>query len=312
MPSEPPAHCSVCGHALTSRTRSCPNCGSPVGVGTPVRNEKGGRAPPAHLPPEVRQRVDRLGRWHEAARALNVHVPELPAWVEGLAGGEQQEERWDEMLRGLERSAHHEIAQALEGWGRDALSRLARLEAYGLPSPTERKTLEAIQRALRTGDVERALSLYPKVDQVLGFKERNLNDAREALEGLQLLAADVEALGLPVLWPDGGLLARLERNLKAGRAPETLKQASDLRREAQARLLKVLPARIQQAAEETAREKGAGRDVKMEASLLARAARAAHRGQAEQALRDLVRFQSQRSLDPFRIAEARTRENPSS
>jgi hypothetical protein len=304
---EAPSRCPVCQQPLPLGAQVCPACGTPLPPRGHSPADPGRAGERKGLSPEVEGRVQRLNRWRDSARGLRVQVPMLPGWVGGLASGDREEERFDEMLRGLERTAHHEIAQALEAWGREAAGRLNRLEAYGLPSPTERKSLETIDRALRTGDLDRALELYPRVDQVLGFKERNLNDAREALEGLNLLSADVEVLGLPPIWADAGLLARMERNLRTGRVPETLKQASDLRREAHEALLKVLPRRIREAADETAREKAQGRDVQMEAALLARAARAAYRGRAEQALRDLVRFQTQRSLDPFRMAEARAR-----
>ena len=307
MPNETPARCPVCQRPLPLGAQACPSCGTPLPARPAPRTGTGRPGEGKGLSPEVEGRVQRLNRWRDSARGLHVPVPLLPGWVEGLASGDRDEERFDELLRGLERTAHHEIAQALETWAREAAARLNRLEAYGLPSPGERKSLEAVTRALRTGDLDRALETYPRVDQVLGFKERNLNDARDALEGLNLLSADVEALGLPPMWPDAGLLARMERNLRTGRIPETLKQASDLRREAHEALLKILPRRIREAADETAREKSAGRDVQREAALLARAARAAHRGRAEQALRDLVRFQTQRSLDPFRLAEDRAR-----
>ncbi len=254
--------------------------------------------------PALQSRIQRLQTWQERSKGLRVVVPTLPTWAEGMTSTPAEEERWEEGVRGLERTAYKEISTALEAWQKESQGRLNRLEAYGLPSPTERRSLEEIQRAIKAGDLDRALELYQKVANVVIMKERNLDDAIDSVEALKVLAADMDALGISPPWKDGGVAPRLESELRAGKVSEAHREAAALRQSAAEAIVGTLPSKVNEAADRVAREKGQGQDVGTDAALLARAARALHQGRAEDALREMVRFQSRKTLDPFAMVEA--------
>lgn len=261
--------------------------------------DKGGTGPS----PALQAQMDRLNSWQQKAAALRVIVPTLPKWVGGSAMSPADEERWEQGVQGLVRAAYKEIAQALETWQREEASRLNRLEAYGMPSPTERRSLEELGRTLKAADLDRSLELFEKVNTVVVMKERNLNDALDSVEALKLLSTDLEAVKLEAPWKDATVPAKLESEVRSGKVAEALQEANRLRKEAATLLSKALPSRVNEEADRIAAEKTQGADVKNEAALLARAAHALRQGRAEDALRDLVRYQGRRTLDPFAMVE---------
>lgn len=331
--------CPVCGAEVLSGAPSCPMCSTPLspegkltkdGAGaegpagassSPVvhaseddrllaehlsrtKPSGSGRKPRASGPSAaLAARMQRLQNWRANAKGLRVVVPTLPGWAEGMSATPAEEERWEEGVRGLERTAYKEITGALELWQRESGGRLNRLEAYGLPSPTERRSLEEIQRALKAGDLDRALDLYQKVANVVLMKERNLDDAIESVEAVKVLSADLESLGIGAPWQDPGTAPRLESELRAGKVSEAHQEASELRKRAVDLVGETLGARINEAAERVAQEKGQGQDIMADAALLAKAARALRQGRAEEALREMVRFHSRKTLDPFAMVE---------
>ncbi|MDE1821115.1 MAG: zinc ribbon domain-containing protein [Euryarchaeota archaeon] len=329
--------CPICGADVAAGVTTCPMCSTPLTsegkiTSTPnpaeaptvprssaaptadddhqLLNEHlsrtrsgGGRGRTRGPSASLTQRMQRLQSWQEKARGLRVVVPTLPGWVEGMGSSAAEEERWEEGVRGLERAAYKELSAALEAWQRESTGRLNRLEAYGLPSPTERRSLEEIQRELKGGNLDRALELYQKVANVVIMKERNLDDAIDAVEAVKVLASDMEALGIPTPWKDLGAAPRLESELRAGKVSEAHEEANDLRKSAGEVLSQVLPPKVNEAADRVAQDKGKGQEVATEAALLARAARALRQGRSEDALREMVRFQSRKTLDPFAMVE---------
>lgn len=337
--SEGARKCPICAAQVPAGAASCPMCATPLSpegtlTSAPAREE----APPtvagdassaqseddrllaehlsrskvsgstvrsrSHQPSAaLMARMQRLQTWQANAKGLRVLVPTLPGWAEGVAATPAEEERWEEGVRGLERTAYKEISSALDLWQRESGSRLNRLEAYGLPSPTERRSLEEIQRALKAGDLDRALDLYQKVANVVVMKERNLDDAIESVEVVKVLSSDMEVLGIEAPWHDPGIAPRLESELRAGKVAEAHQEASELRKKALDLVSSTLPSRVNEAAERVAQEKGQGQDVGPEAALLAKAARALRQGRSEEALREMVRFHNRKTLDPFAMVE---------
>jgi hypothetical protein len=321
--------CPICGAAVPDGAASCPRCSTPLsvdgtvaapagdegdpslaalgGTGSPSggrrRGAKGSASKGNGPSPALLAQMDRLESWQQKAASLRIVVPTLPKWVQGSAMSAADEERWEQGVQGLVRAAYKQISGALDTWQRDAGSRLNRLEAYGMPSPTERRSLEELGRTLKSADLDQSLDLYEKISTVVAMKERTLNDALDAVEALKLLATDLEAVKLEAPWKDATVPAKLESEVRSGKVSEALQEASRLRGEAAKLLNSVLPSRVNEEAERIASEKGKGSDVKGEAALLARAARALRQGRAEDALRDLVRYQGKRTLDPFAMVE---------
>lgn len=332
--SEKAQKCPICGAEVPAGASACPMCSTPLGTdgkpaasgdlrsdpspseGPKTSEEKGPR-PKGDAPgggrgrsrgpsASLQNRVAKLQKWRDLSKGLRVVVPTLPGWAEGMESP-ADEERWEEGVRGLERTAYKEISQALDAWQRESGGRLNRLEAYGLPSPTERRSLEEIQRALKAGDLDRALELYQKVANVVVMKERNLDDAIDSVEALKVLTADFDALGIPTPWKDAGAAGRLEGELRAGKVSEAHQEATGLRKSASDLLARTLPSKVNEAAERVAQEKVQGQDVGGDVALLAKAARALRQGRSEDALREMVRFQTRRTLDPFAMVEEQLR-----
>lgn len=261
------------------------------------------RKQPEGPSPALQAQITKLENWQQKSASLRVLVPTLPKWAQGSSMTPEDEERWEQGVQGLVRAAYKEISGALDAWQREAASRLNRLEAYGMPSPTERRFLDEIGRDLKVGDLDQALELYEKVSTVLAMKERNLNDALDAVEAVKLLSTDLDAVKLEAPWKDPTVAVRLETDIRSGKVSEALQEASRLRKDAATLLSSALPPRVNEAAEQIASEKAQGADVAQDAALLARAARALRQGRAEDALRDLVRYQGRRTLDPFAMVE---------
>lgn len=339
--TDEPRSCKICGAEIPKGALACPMCSTPVDWGPQKGGEGPGPVPsaPAAVPsyaggspkegadptaplrgagprrdasssakvrgpsPMLTQRMQKLASWQEKSRGLNVIVPTLPNWADGSATTAAEEERWEEGVLGLERTAYKEISGALDTWMREAGGRLNRLEAYGLPSPTERRSLEELGRSLKAADLDRALDLYQKTVAVVVMKERNLDEAIDSVEAVKVLSTDIEVVGLTLPWKDPGAGSRLENELRAGKVSEAYREAKDMRASARDLLSQRLPSKVNAAAELVANEKKQGQEVQQQAALLAKAARALRQGRAEEALREMVRFQSQRTLDPFAQVE---------
>jgi hypothetical protein len=324
--------CKVCGAEMPPEASACPRCRAPRLVSAPPTSPsepKGkttkaeedlqallsgmaGRAPrpsgsgkggSTKLSPRLDEHFQRLQSWQEGARRLGVEIPLLPGWAREAASNAQEEDKWEETLRGLERVAHVDITRALEAWQKETASRITRLEAYGIPSPNEKKQLTEVGRTSRAGDLTRALELYQKVDKVVTLKERALDEVRDAVEAFGALVADLQAVGLPLPTEDTAIVATLEKQLRQGKVGEVRTLVTELREKAQETLTKGLPALVNEAAERTAGEKAQGKDVSQDVGVLARSARALRRGKMEEALRGIVKLRNQRLLDPFALAE---------
>lgn len=316
--------CPACGAPVPRDASTCPACKAALppqvkteGEGTQElqalmakatgsesrtsRSAKGKKSP--GLSPRVQERFQRLVVWQEGAKRLGVEIPLLPGWAKEAAAEDQNEERWEEVLRGVERVAHVDITKALETWHHETAARLTRLEAYDIPSPNEKKNLLEVGRATRAGDLDRALELYQKVDRVVTLKERALDQARDDVESLGVLIADMRTMGLPLPADDPNIMGRLEADLRKGKVGETRAQVAELKEKAHASLIGALPPIVNAAAEKAAVDKAEGKDVSADVGLLARSARALRKGQPEEALRGVVKLRSQKLLDPFARAQ---------
>jgi len=316
--------CPSCGRAIFHSGSPCPACGasftpSPT-AGRPspaqefeallheaasrgVSEREGSRGPTPQLSPHLQELFERLDRWREGALRLGVQIPVLPPWARRAAASDGDEDRWEDILQKVERQARTDLTRALEAWQRETAARLTRLEAYEIPSPNERKLLVQVSRWVRSGDLTQALELYPRVDHIVSLKERALDEAREGLEALGVLLADMRTLGLSIDAADLGRLERMEIDLRHGKVGETKASVADIRE----RILRTLPAELRRMAENlgelVAQEKLQRREVGPKVQLLVRALLALREQRFEEALRHLVNLKNQGILDPFSFAE---------
>ncbi len=319
--------CSSCGGTIPPESDRCPTCHAPLpsprepegasSLGGPAAKDlhellsrvateaaqEDSEAPLRTLSPRIEEGFRRLETWRNGAAALGISLPHLPGWVRQAAALDADEERWDEILRTLERQAHTDIVRALEAWQRQTSARLTRLEAYEIPGTGERKWLLEVARATRAGDLVRALELRQKVDEVVHLKERSLDEALEDLENLGILVADMEGLSLHVPGETETSVGQLEGLLRHGKVGDARVRIQEARGVLEAHLQKDLPQLFREIDARLAREKGRGRSVKAEVALLARGLRALHQGHMVEALRFAVSLRNQKSLDPFALAE---------
>jgi len=283
--SAEPVSCPDCGSFLPDGATECPSCGAKVAP--PSAAAARPPADPAVAGSDLTRRVARLQQWEEAAEALDVTLPSLPAWAEDAARTSGASDAWMEVVRGIERLAQRRIVTALESWEKQARLRLARLEAYSVDGRVERDQIEDVLHAARAGEVTQALQTYHQVDRVVALKERHLDQAREELERLVSLLRDMQALGLPTALDPTTVSEELERELRAGRLAALKQQLRALRLQAVTRLRVGVPEYVTRYGEFLVRERNDGTPVELEAAELARAAREFTKGRPEEALRRL-------------------------
>lgn len=292
-------HCPQCDEVLTAEDTVCPTCGTPVvGVqdaapAAPEPREEPRRKPsyrvagPSGSGTDVTRRVARLARLNEAAEPLGITLPTLPDWAEEFARSTSDPERWNEVVRGVEKLAQQRVVEALEEWEKAVKNRLARLEAYSVDGRLERDQIEDILHAARGGDLSLGLATYQQVDRVVTLKERHLDQAREELERLVSLLRDMEALGLPTPQNPAELSDDLERELRGGHLATLKQQMRAIRTQTVSRLRTGLPGYVTQYGDFLVRERDEGVSVELEAAELARGARDFSAGKPEEALRRL-------------------------
>ena len=278
--------CSQCGSHVTATAVTCPVCGAPLPVEREPANG-GGPVDSRAVGTDITRRVARLQQWSEAAEALDVTLPMLPAWAEEAARNSPTPEPWLEVLRGIERLGQKKIVVALEEWERQTEQRLARLEAYSVDSRLERDQMEDVLHAARAGDITPALQTFHQVDRVVSLKERHLNQAREELERLVSLLRDMQALGLPNSLDTASVSEELERELRAGRLAGLKQQLRTLRMQTITRLSVGVPEYVTRYGRQLVEERNDGTPVELEAEELARAAREFSQGHPEEAVRRL-------------------------
>ncbi len=274
--------CPACGAEFPRSADACPSCGATVESPTHA-----GPAGPQAGASELTRRVARLQQWAEAAEALDVTLPSLPAWAEETARNSASPEEWLEVLSGVERLAQRQIVGALEAWEKQTRQRLTRLEAYAVDGRLERDQIDDVLHAARAGEVTQALQLYHQVDRVVALKERHLDQAREELERLVSLVRDMEALGLRSPLDPDQISEDLEEELRAGRLVALKQQLRALRLQAVNRLRDSVPEYVAHYGAQLVAERNDGTPVELEAGELARAAREFVRGRPEEALRRL-------------------------
>jgi len=282
--ADEPASCPKCGSFLADGATECASCGATITPEPPVRSTP---LDAGLSGSDLTRRVARLQQWAEATEALDVTLPNLPAWAEEAARNSTPSEPWLEVVRGVERLAQRRIVAALEAWERQTRLRLARLEAYSVDGRVERDQIEDVLHAARAGEVTQALQTYHQVDRVVALKERHLDQAREELERLVSLLRDMQALGLPTSLDPATVSEELERELRAGRLAALKQQLRALRLQAVTRLRVGVPEYVTRYGELLVRERNDGTPVELEAAELARAAREFSKGRPEEALRRL-------------------------
>lgn len=276
-----PVACTDCGAPVPAGASECPTCGTALAARTPSSSELQAGVS------ELTRRVARLQQWAEAAEALDVTLPALPAWAEEAARNASNPEPWLEVLRGVERLAQRQVVSALETWEKQTRQRLTRLEAYSVDGRLERDQIEDVLHAARAGEVTQALQTFHQVDRVVALKERHLDQAREELERLVSLVRDMRALGITSPLDPEQVSEDLEHDLRAGKLVALKQQLRHLRLQAVNRLRDGVPEYIGRYGAQLVQERNDGTPVELEAAELARAAREFVRGRPEEALRRL-------------------------
>lgn len=297
--ADPSPGCPQCGEPLAATATTCLHCGytraavpGPApngpqvgGVGPSTR--AGASAPSDGRSGEIARRLSRLKQWAEGAQGLGVTVASLPPWAEDAARHGPGAEGWIEVVQGVERLAQKKIVTALEGWEREARSRLSRLEAYSVDGRLENDQIDDVLHAARQGEVTLALQTFQQVDKVVALKERHLDQAREELERLVSFLRDMEALGLdPPVSPDDAS-ADLERQLRGGHLAALKAQLRTMRLQAVNRLKSGVPFYVSEYGEYLVRERADGVAIELEVAELARAANSFVKGHPEEAVRRL-------------------------
>jgi zinc-ribbon domain len=280
------AVCAHCGAPVDPGATRCPACGATV---RPADGPGATRPRPAAeaLPPDLVRRIARLKQWSEAAPALGIEIPALPAWAEAAMQRGTGSDAWLEVVRGVERLAQKAVVSALESWEGTTRNRLTRLEAYSVDGRLERDQIEDVLHAARQGDLTSALQTFHQVNRVVALKERHLDQAREELERLVSLLRDMAALGLEVPADADDVAEDLERELRGGHLAALKQKLRGLRLQAVGRLKSGVPRFVSQYGEYLARQRTDGVAVELEAAELARAAHAFAKGRPEESLHRL-------------------------
>jgi len=283
--------CSRCGTAIPPGADRCPVCGQPVPAPNPAAGTheatRGPERPPDGRAAEVARRVARLRQWADGSQALGVTIPILPSWAEEATRHSTDAVAWLEVVRGVERIAQQKVLVAFEAWERSTRNRLSRLEAYSVDGRLERDQIDEVLHAARQGDLTLALQSFQQVDRVVALKERHLDQAREELERLVSLLRDMDALAMAPPMDPAELAKELEEELRGGHLAPLKQKLRSIRLQTVNRLKTTLPPYITEYGAYILRERSDGSGVELEATELARAARAFHDGRPEEALRRL-------------------------
>lgn len=287
-----PRVCANCGVVLPPGADRCLTCGTPVdpraaAMERPVARprDEGNGAPGPN--PDLVRRIARLKQWAEAAEPLEVTIPRLPAWTDDATRTGRDGDPWSGVLRGIERLAQQRVVQALEGWEKATKNRLVRLEAYSVDGRLERDQIDDVLRAARAGEISQALATFQQVDRVVALKERHIDQARDELERIVSLLRDMDALGIGAAHDAQEINDDLERELRGGRLAPLKQQLRALRLQAVARLKVGFPEYVGDYGKFLLEQRHDGTNVAPEVAELARAAKAFHRGNPEEALRRL-------------------------
>ena len=253
------------------------------GGSTPAARGAGGDG----LSVDLARRLARLKQWAEAAPALGISLPALPAWAEESMRRGSGSDAWLEVVRGVERLAQKAVVHALEEWESATRGRLTRLEAYSVDGRLERDQIEDVLHAARQGDLTLALQTFHQVNRVVALKEKHLDQAREELERLVSLLRDMTALKLDAPAEADDVAEELERELRGGHLALLKQKLRGLRLQAVGRLKAGVPRFVSQYGEYLVRQRTDGVAVELEAAELARAAHAFAKGRPEEALHRL-------------------------
>ncbi len=282
--------CETCGAPLIHGATECAACGARVELPAappPAPHRPRPAAPADGGSAELGRRIARLRQWAEAAPALGVRLPVLPAWAEETMHRGTASDAWLEVVRGVERLAQKTVVGALEAWEESTRNRLTRLEAYSVDGRLERDQIDDVLHAARHGEISLALQTFQQVDRVVALKERHLDQAREELERVVSLLRDMDALGLEAPVDPDEVAEELERELRGGRLADLKQKLRSIRLQAVGRLKAGVPRFVREYGEFLVRERSGGVAVDLEAAELARAARAFAKGHPEDSLHRL-------------------------
>ncbi|HEV2316061.1 MAG TPA: hypothetical protein VGV89_00595 [Thermoplasmata archaeon] len=294
------ARCAQCGSPLAANAKTCAVCDTPVSA--PAVAPQAGASPGSGAPGQreaMDRRLAKLREWAHAAGPLGIRVPELPNWALEFVHSGEDPDRWQEVVRGIERIAQQRIVQSLEKWAQQCEGRLRRLEAYSVDSRLEREEIEDALHAARTGEVARALSTYQQVTRVVALKERHLDQARGELEKLITLLRDMQALDIPVPDDPEELGEELEQELRRGRLADLKQHLREFQGEVHQTLGRALPQLVTRYGDLLVKNRGSGGRVEGDAATLARAARSLASEHYEDSMREL------RRLAPLKASVAR-------